>query len=279
MPLPPLLVAPLFPELDAALIRLLDSLEDDDWNRPTVCRGWAVRDIAAHLLDGNLRRLASHRDGHFAPPPDDVDLGDYRQLVGFLNRLNADWVQAARRLSPRQLRDLLEHTGRQLSEFLQDLDPFGPAPFPVSWAGEEASQNWFDVAREFTEKWHHQQQIRDAVGSPPLTQRRFRHPVLDTFLRGVPHHYRGVERPPGTRLVIEITGEAGGKWTLGRDEQAWTLSPGPTPEPDVTVVLSDDLAWRVFTNGVTPEEAAAGGTVEGDKELGRTLFDVRSVMV
>ncbi len=278
MPLPPIHVVALFPELDEALLELLDSLAPEDWTRPTVCSQWTVRDIAAHLLDGTLRRLASQRDGH-RPPAPDVDFSDYRALVGYLNRLNAQWVTAARRLSPRQLRDLLEDSGRQLCAFLETVDPFGPAPFPVSWAGEDTSQNWFDLAREFTEKWHHQQQIRDAVGSPPLTARRFLHPVLETFLRGVPHHYRDVKRPPGTELAIRITGPAGGEWTLQRAEQSWTLAGESASRPAAAISLTEDLAWRVFTNGVSPAEAEAGWSLEGDAELARPLLSARSVMV
>jgi hypothetical protein len=46
-----------------------------------------------------------------------------------------------------------------------DLDSLGG---PVSWAGPEAAPVWFGVAREYTERRHHQQQIRDATGRPPL---------------------------------------------------------------------------------------------------------------
>jgi hypothetical protein len=36
---------------------LLRGLGPDDWGRPTACALWTVKDIAEHLLDGNLRRL------------------------------------------------------------------------------------------------------------------------------------------------------------------------------------------------------------------------------
>jgi uncharacterized damage-inducible protein DinB len=54
----------LFPLLDAKLIELLRSLSPDDWNKPTVARLWTVKDVAAHLLDGNLRMLSRARDGY-----------------------------------------------------------------------------------------------------------------------------------------------------------------------------------------------------------------------
>ena len=62
--LSPLDTAPLFPELHAELLSFLRALEPADWERPTVAGAWRVRDVAAHLLDGELRTLAAHRDGH-----------------------------------------------------------------------------------------------------------------------------------------------------------------------------------------------------------------------
>lgn len=79
----------LFQELDEKLISLLRSLTPDDWNRPTVARLWSVKDVAAHLLDGNLRVISASRDGHSNVP--ERKINSYQDLVGYLNELNADW--------------------------------------------------------------------------------------------------------------------------------------------------------------------------------------------
>ena len=52
----PILVAHLFRDLHRHLLDLLRSLTAEDWHRPTVCSAWCVKDIASHLLDGDLRR-------------------------------------------------------------------------------------------------------------------------------------------------------------------------------------------------------------------------------
>ena len=52
----PILTSHLFPVLDTKLIELLRLFIEDDWLRSALPR-WAVKDIAADLLDGNLRRL------------------------------------------------------------------------------------------------------------------------------------------------------------------------------------------------------------------------------
>jgi hypothetical protein len=67
-PLTPVDTRELFAPLHAELIGLLRGLSDADWERPTVAGAWRVRDVAAHLLDGDLRKLSAGRDGHQMPP-------------------------------------------------------------------------------------------------------------------------------------------------------------------------------------------------------------------
>lgn len=276
-PVEPILLADLFPGLHAELITLLRGLAPEDWSRPTVAGAWTVQDVTAHLLDVQLRRLSGLRDSSRMPPPD-PPLASYADLVAFLNRLNAEWVAAARRLSPRVLTDLLELAGRQLAEFMATLDPFAPAPISVAWAGETTSLMWFDMAREYTEHWHHQQQIRDAVGAPPLTARHWLHPVLDTFLRALPHTYRDVEAAEGTSVLFEITGEAGGEWTLVREGGAWSLYAGSPGEADCRVRLDQDTAWRRLTKGLTPEQTLARMEISGDRAMGEPVAGMLSIM-
>ena len=106
-----------------------------------------------------------------AESPATRNADDYKDLVAFINQLNASWVAAAKRLSPRVLVDLLEWSGPRVAELFASLPPDGPAHFPVAWAGEERSANWMDTGREYTEKWHHQAQIREAVGAPSACTR------------------------------------------------------------------------------------------------------------
>jgi hypothetical protein len=108
------------------------------------------------------------------------------------------------------LLELLAFTGPRVAELFGSLDPDGPAQFAVAWAGESHSANWFDIGREYTERWRHQQQIREAVGAEDLTARRWLHPALDLFVRALPHTYRAVAAAQGEAVVLQIEGEAGG---------------------------------------------------------------------
>lgn len=266
----------LFVPLHEELMALLGGLAPEDWRRPTVCREWTVADIAAHLLDGDIRKLSLVRDGHLVPPDRPIESdGD---LVAFLNELNRSWVRAARRISPRLLVELLEFTGPRVAEFLAGLDPEAPALFPVSWAGDSVSPNWFDIAREYTERWHHQQQIRDAVGTAPLTSRRWLRPVLETFLRSLPHAFRDVPAPDGAVVGVRVEGDAGGDWSLARADGGWRLDESRAEAPAATVRLSDDTAWRLMTKGISSSEAAARVEWAGEVELARPFLEARAII-
>jgi uncharacterized protein (TIGR03083 family) len=273
----PIFVVELFCQIHGELLSLLRNLSGDDWNKPTAARQWTVKDIAAHLLDGDVRRLSYQRDkAPMAPPDSPVE--SYRDLVDFLNQLNSDWIRAARRISPRLLIEFLEVTGAQVCELFKSIDLFAPALFGVAWAGEQESQNWFDIAREYTEKWHHQQQIRDAVGAPALTGREWLFPVLETFLRGLPHTYRETQADEGSSVVFVIAGEAGGAWTLRREGGAWSLYTGEGEGAACEVRMDQDAAWRLLTKGLSGEEASARIEIIGDDRLGKPILGMLAVM-
>jgi uncharacterized protein (TIGR03083 family) len=271
--------AGLFLPLQRELVSLLRGLRESDWSRPTVARRWTVKDIAAHLLDTDLRRLSSHRDGHRPTPPGHVNTENYLDLVAFINQLNASWVDVAKRLSPRVIVDLLEWSGPQVAELFASLPPDDPAPIPVAWAGEERSANWMDTGREYTEKWHHQAQIRDAVGAPALTSRRWLGPVLELSMYALPHALRDTDAGEGSALEVKIEGEAGGTWHVVREAGAWRLREGEANDAAAHVRLDVETAWRLFFNALDDEEAVRRVSAEGDANLCVAFLKARSVMV
>jgi uncharacterized protein (TIGR03083 family) len=263
-----------FAPLRTQLLGLLGSLSDDDWARPTAAARWCVKDVAAHLLGGEMGLLSRIRDGY--TPPGRV-IATYSDLVALVNRLNNEWVLAAQRLSPRVLRDLLAFTGPEVESYFATLD-WEAMGGPVSWAGPEPAPVWFDLAREFTERWHHQQQIRDATGNPPLYDPYFLGPVLDTFVRGLPHSYRQVAAADGTVVRFEISGNGGGVWFLVKTGDAWELAVESEIAPVVDVVLPQDTAWRMFTKGVDGGRARQAAAIRGDAALAVPVFRTVSII-
>jgi uncharacterized protein (TIGR03083 family) len=271
----PILCAHLIRKVDTQLIDLLRSLTPSEWDLQTIAPLWKVRDVAAHLLDTALRKLSMVRDSCYVEP---VELHSAQDVITLVNRLNREGVTVYRRLSPPVLIDMMKMVCDQSARFHESLDPFGRATFNVSWAGEETSLNWFDTARELTERWHHQQQVRVATNRPGIMIPELYHPVLDCFVRGLPHLYRHVDAPAGTVLLLEITGECGGRWFLSRGSTAWEFLKRPPEKFACRVVLPEALAWRLFTKGIDRDAARAQIQIEGDRKLGDKVLYLTAIV-
>ena len=99
----PIIVSDLFPPTLDSLLELLSGLSPDDWNRPTACARWSVKDIASHLLGGEVGILSRKRDGHAYSGN---AILSWEDLVALINSLNDTWVKASGRISPSLLSDL-----------------------------------------------------------------------------------------------------------------------------------------------------------------------------
>jgi uncharacterized protein (TIGR03083 family) len=270
----PILIADRFPELLVALLDLLAGLAPAEWAAPTACAGWSVKDVALHLLGDDVAMLSSRRDGD---APRGGPIASWDDLVAMINRQNALWVQATRRMGPQLLVELLKLTGEQVATYFQSLDPYALGS-PVDWAGPGPAPAWLDLAREYTERWHHQQHIRDAVGKPGMLEPRYLAPVLDAFVRALPHTYRDVCAPEQTLVALTITGDSGGRWALLREGGAWRLYTDATRQPDAEVTLDQDTAWRLFTKGIGRDEAKPKAIVAGERALGDQMLRMVSII-
>jgi len=271
----PILCAHLLRAVDEKLVDLLGSLAPTEWGLQTVAPLWKVRDVAAHLLDTVLRKLSMVRDSCYVEA---VTIRSPQDVVALVNRLNAEGVTVYRRLSPPILIEMMKSACEQSARFHESLDPFAPATFNVSWAGEEKSLNWFDTARELTERWHHQQQIRLVTNRPGIMTPDLYHPVLDCFARGLPHVYRDVDAPAGTILLLEISGECGGQWFLSKGTTRWDFVSPQTKEVASRVTIPQELAWRVFTKGIDRDSARRQIAVEGNRNLGEKVLDLIAIV-
>ena len=266
----------LFPLLDKMLIDLLRSLSVEEWNTQTVARLWKVKDVASHLLDGNLRGLSTSRDKYFGEKAENIN--SYQDLVSFINDINLTWTKAAKRLSPKILIDLLEITGKEYSEHLKTLDPFDNAIFSVAWAGQEVSPNWFHIAREYTEKFLHQQQIRDAVNKQGIMTKELYYPYLEISMFALPYTFSSIEAENNTTVSIIVSSEIGGQWNLTKENTKWVLSKGNLQTQHSKVIIEPDIAWKLFSKSWTPTQVLDKVKLIGDKVLGEQVLKMVAVM-
>ena len=268
----------LFQPLALEFGRLLGALAPAAWTRSTVAPAWRVRDVVAHLTDTMLRRLSAQRDGHQPPPPTTPFTSD-NEFVAFINGLNASWVAASQRLSPALLSQLFTFIAAEHFVLMESLPLDAPPLYPVSWAGADGNRGWLDTGREFTEQWHHQMQVRDALNGPAPSDPAWLHAVLGVAMCGLPHAYRHTDASDGTSIAVIVHGDAGGAWRLTRERDEWVLAEGTgAREATARCDMADDTAWRLLFNAL-PRERLAEIRGSGEVSLLEPLTAARSVVV
>lgn len=268
----PIDVRPLLAPMRDALVEVMSDRSDAVWQTETTT-GWTVADTVAHLLGDDLGRLARTRDGHQAPGPD-VD----ETFEQYIDRLNHEWVVAAHRLSPRLLVELLAHTGKQVRALWagHELDEPSEA---VSWAGVDPAPLWLDVARDYTEYWVHQAQVREALGEPLLDDAKFVEPVVSTFLRSLPHTLRDLVPDEGeeSTLTVEVTDLTPGDWHLRADHTGWRFVTA-VGHADTTVTWDAGTVWRLGCRMIDPPTARARAHVDGDVDVAAAVCELLAVI-
>ena len=249
------------------LLDLLRSLTDAEWLAPTPCAGWRVKEMTLHLLDDDLVWLSRGRDGDLdGLIPMDVD---YRAFVDALNERNQRWVDASRGLSRRLVLELLSWSGEKVAAYHNTAPLTEPAG--VIWAGGQVP-GWLGLGRDFTERWVHQQQIREAVGRPG-GHHRYLPTVLSIFVWAFPHQYRP-EVDPGTMVNIDFGTDS--RWHLVRLDDGWDLENGLADSPSAAITADADSAWRQLTGSA---RSAGAVIASGPADLAQPLLEVRGIIV
>lgn len=187
------------------LLDLLRSLEPAEWQRPTDCPEWDVREVVAHLVgaaEGNARvresaRQARRGRGLVRPGEDLIDGMTRLQVTERRDLRPADLVQALTDVTPRALR-----ARRRLPALVRAVPvPFGP-PLGTKPIG-------YLMDRIYTrDVWMHRIDIARATGRELVVT-----PDHDGVLAAdVAGEWMGLHGRP-CRLVL--TGPAGGVFGAG----------------------------------------------------------------
>jgi uncharacterized protein (TIGR03083 family) len=260
-----------------ALLSILDALAADDWQRGTPCPGWTVHDLVLHLLGDDFAVLSILRDRHEAPLPPHSAVS----LAEAIDELNESWVRAsARRLSPRMLRGLLNWSGDETHVFFASVAYDAPSPMGVSWAGSPPSPHVLEVARQYTERWLHQQQLREATSRGPLTDPILTRVLIQALAHCLPVAYADTPAPAGAAVRFEVTDFPTLRIGLRHEEPGWRLVPGrEVADADCTVAAPAEPLWRAWTTNGPAADLRAAATVQGRApELAEPFWHARAII-
>jgi uncharacterized protein (TIGR03083 family) len=238
-----------FEQTARSVVALADELDAADWDRPTECPGWSVKDQYSHIL-GLERWLLG-----------DADDGEVRTTA------NTGLDVEARRADPPgeivgELRDVVERRVAALRSGAVDLSEVVTTPFGATMAyGDFMRHRAFDVLM-------HEQDVRRAAGRPgnldgPAAE--CSRLILERALPFVVGKRAAAE--PGQAVVVETPEH---RWcvVVGDDRRARFHDDGV--DPTVRLRMEWETFFRLGGGRVTGD--AADVEVSGDPDLARRVL-------
>ena len=244
---------------------LLETLEPEDWDRPTDLPGWDVRAVAAHIA--HLEKVLATGQEETAdlgdPVPDHITslMGHYTE-IGVVNRRDA---------APDALiNEIREAATARRTALLADPPTDADAQPERIFGGVPWS--WRVLLRNRPlDVWMHEQDVRRAVGRPggmDTVPAKHTAEYLAESLGFVLAKKVGAE--PGTTLVLEMAGSDPFAFEVGEDRRGKALPEVPAAAPDVRLAM-DRESFVCLAGGRRPAPGAV--RIEGDEALGQRVVD------
>ena len=231
----------------AALLSYLRAGADPTWNAPSKCKGWAAKDVVAHLvIGGRFFSQACHAAVEGTPPPP-------------FDRAKLDADRAALAGQPReQLLDELGELAAELTAYTDGLSAEDAARTVALPFGTVAV--WTIVGVRLNEVALHSWDIRAAQDTNAVVSPEAVPPLVTMALGRLATLGRG-EKTDGT-WQLDIDGPSGGPVAVRVQGDQVSVERGPAANPDARLVLDGDaflrLAWGRPTSPRPSRRARCG---------------------
>ncbi|MGC8498126.1 MAG: maleylpyruvate isomerase N-terminal domain-containing protein [Acidimicrobiales bacterium] len=256
----------------SSVASLLASRPEEDFDRPTPCPGWSVRDILSHLTGFEEFLNGAPVPTFEGPFPDYV-----RNDVG---RFNEAFVQAARSVRGDALLDRFRQAAAQSLDRLRALSD---ADWDrVGWSPDgERPYHRFQETR-ILDGWIHLQDLRDALLEPDDDHGIGEEVVVNRFEAALPYI---VGRKMGVgeefTLQVNLVGRLGRTALVRVHDGRGEAVPSLSAPPDLEVTTPVALFWRRAAGRISAEAwlATSATDVRGDPAVARAFADALCVMI
>ena len=251
-------------EVWTSLAGLGAELTGDDWDRPTECPGWSVRDVYSHVIGLEAGLLGR------PPPPALERFGDH--VRNDMGRSNEAEVLARRgRSGPEVVAELQEVTSARLAALramsdeemaVETATPAGPGPY-----------EFFMGIRVF-DCWVHEQDVRRAVGRPGHLHGAAVDRSLANAVVTMPYVVgKRAGAPEGATVAFDVSGPTARRWAV--TVEGGRARPVPDVPVEPTARISADIGtfMALACGRADPDVELAAGrvTVHGDAEVGTAV--------
>jgi uncharacterized protein (TIGR03083 family) len=228
------------------LLALLQTLAPDDWNRPTACTLWNVRDMVAHQAGGyasgtGYRELFRQylRVPKRGQLPEDA-INKF-QLVVRASKSPAELIAELRATGPAAIRN-----------WAYGFRLFKPLAIPDPRAGWLSMRHLMLVVHS-RDTWMHRLDICRATGRPFEQTREHDGRINELVVRDLARWLAPKLSPHA--ITLDLAGSIGGSWKIGKGT------------PSATIRM-DALDFNIYASGrFTPDAATALAEFSGDNDL------------
>ena len=244
-------------------LALVTSLSDEEWEQPTACTLWNVRQVLAHVTGGYA---AYARWSEFKRQGSARVQRPYRASgLSFLDSMNQIQVDDRAHATPAALLDELRDVGpravatraklpavlRAVRVPLPDLEGFTPIGYLTDLI----------ITRGM---WVHRLDICRATQREMVMTAEHDGRMVALVVRDLAKKLAAHLRT--TPLVYQLSGRGGGTWQLG------------TKGPPAATLGLDILDFNLLASGrLTPEEAWSRASIEGESALARDVLNHTNV--
>ncbi|MDT0307118.1 maleylpyruvate isomerase family mycothiol-dependent enzyme [Streptomyces sp. DSM 44917] len=264
-------VQSLQPSIDAwtqsieAISELVSSLVDGEWNRPTECPGWSVRDVVSHVIGGECEALGDPRPIHTLPR-------DLYHVTDETTRYLEVQVDVRRHHTGPEMTSELEYTIIRRSRQLRNerRKPEDVISYPLYGKTTLAD---FLQARVF-DVWTHEQDVRRALRRPGNLDSPAAHIARDVLLTRLAKVIaEDAGAPRRSAFVFDVHGPVEFLRTVRvNDEGQGSVDSSPSLGPLVTFTLDWETFARLVSGRVRGRRVADRLKIEGDADVAERII-------
>lgn len=248
-----------------ALVALAGELEPDDWDAPTACPGWTVKDQYSHVLGIEAMLLGR-------PVPDATLPAHTPHVRNGIGRVNELWVQHYR---DQPVTELLADLGEVLISRRADLAGMKQEAFDAEAqtpAGPDTYGRFMRI--RVMDQLFHEQDVREALGRPGHLSGLAPELTVDEVTAGLGYAIgknAGVKAGKSVRFVV--TGGVSRTIDVAVDRRAEVVDE-LDHEPTVTIEIPVDRFLRIVGGRLSSAEATSAATdVQGDHAVGEQVLN------
>ena len=240
------------------LLAFLETLNDDDWQKPTMCTEWTVRDMVAHQAGAyaTYSSFGEFRRQYLNPPqkgrlPEDVI--NAIQIADRKHKTNAELIAEIREQGPHTIKNR-----HRIPFFMRAI--WLPRP-----GGSKLYLSYMLDVIYSRDTWMHRVDLARATNREMMLTREHDARMVALVMRDV--NAQLAPKIGGDALDVELTGTAGDSWRIGQGTNARAT------------LRMDAVEFNIYASGrYTYEQARAKCVITGDTAFAENLFRQISVL-